>query len=61
MLFIDITKIKTELFINDSIWLSLEKKEKLKTGKKETFDLINREEKYLNLQLWWKVKYIPKA
>ena len=45
ILFTDETQIKTGSFINDSIRLSPENKEKLKTGKKEAFDLINRAEK----------------
>ena len=44
-MFTDETKIKTGAFIKDSIRLSPENKEKLKTGKKEAFELINRAKK----------------
>ena len=45
IMFTDETQIKTGAFIKDSIRLSPENKEKLKTGKKEAFELINRTEK----------------
>ena len=45
IMFTDETQIKTGSFIKDSIRLSPENKEKLKTGKKEAFELINRAEK----------------
>ena len=41
IMFTDETQIKTGAFIKDSIRLSPENKEKLKTGKKEAFELIN--------------------
>ena len=43
--FTDETQIKTGSFVKDSIRLSKENQEKLKTGKIEAFNLINREEK----------------
>ena len=45
IMFTDETQIKTGSFMKDSIRLSAENKEKLKTGKKEAFELINRAEK----------------
>ena len=43
--FTDETQIKTGSFIKDSIRLSKENKEKLKNGKIEAYELINRDEK----------------
>ena len=43
--FTDETQIQTGAYIKDSIRLSKENQIKLKEGKKEAFDLINRQEK----------------
>ncbi|MBQ3972112.1 MAG: hypothetical protein II687_07925, partial [Selenomonadaceae bacterium] len=43
--FTDETQIQTGVYIKDSIRLSKENQIKLKEGKKEAFDLINRQEK----------------
>ena len=46
IMFTDETQIKNDSFINDSIRLSPENKEKLKTGKKEAFNHDDRRDMF---------------
>ena len=51
MFFIDETKIEMGPYINDSIRLTKESKEKLKKGQKEAFDLVNRPQRKFELSI----------